>query len=105
MGSQRRISQRHNELPIPRQYTRGLSLGIVCLLLFGSSWTIWILARPLYWKLYADVLHRYEQDPNFVQSDGTLGSGKQWGVCMRTSPLYCTQLLHYVLFITWHMSA
>jgi hypothetical protein len=28
------------------------------------------------------------------------------GACgMRTSPLYCTQLLHYMLFITWHMSA
>jgi hypothetical protein len=63
------------DLLIPRQYTRGVALGVVLLLLFGCSWTIWILARPLYWKLYAEVIHRYQPDPQLTFEHAAYGAG------------------------------
>lgn len=62
-------SSHQADLIVPRQYSRGLALGVVFLLLFGCSWTIWVLARPLYWRLYADVIHRYEPDPSIASND------------------------------------
>jgi hypothetical protein len=82
MGQQhrRRSSQKHSDVGsfLPRQHSRGLALAIVCLLLLGGSYTIWVLARPLYWRLYAEVIHRYQSDPAFVTSNGGLDSGKPW---------------------------
>lgn len=71
----KRSSKRGSEhLPTPdRQYSRFVALAIVLLLLFGFSWTIWVLARPLYWKLYADVIHRYTPDPTFGIGDAAAG--------------------------------
>jgi hypothetical protein len=43
-----------------RMRTLALVVIGVCILLMG--YTMWILARPLYWRLYAEVIHRYESD-------------------------------------------
>lgn len=80
MGQHRRRSQKQSDLGsfLPRQHSRGLALAIVCLLLLGGSYTIWVLARPLYWRLYAEVIHKYQLDPAFVTSNGVLDSGRHW---------------------------
>jgi hypothetical protein len=42
---------------------RGLALGIVGLMSLGLIFALYMLGRPLYWKIYAEVIHRYEPDP------------------------------------------
>lgn len=75
MVKHKRTSYKEPDQQLPRQYSRGLALGIVCLLLFGGTWTVWVLARPLYWRLYAEVIHRYQPDPGFDDA------GRQHGLC------------------------
>jgi hypothetical protein len=41
---------------------RTLALVVIGVCVALMSYTMWILARPLYWRLYAEVIHRYESD-------------------------------------------
>jgi len=41
---------------------RGFALVVVVLSAALAGYTVWILARPLYWRFYAEVIHRYETD-------------------------------------------
>lgn len=42
---------------------RGMAIGLVGLMLCGLLFLLYVLGRPLYWKFYAEVIHRYEPDP------------------------------------------
>ena len=42
---------------------RGLAVGIVAATGLLLLFLLYVLGRPLYWKFYAEVIHRYEVDP------------------------------------------
>lgn len=50
---------------IPRRERpfRGVALGVVGLGLVLVTFAGYVLLRPVYWRLYAEVIHRYEPDP------------------------------------------
>jgi hypothetical protein len=41
---------------------RGVALALVLLSVSLMGYTIVLLGRPLYWRIYAEVVHRYESD-------------------------------------------
>jgi hypothetical protein len=41
---------------------RGFALFVVLVAAALLGYTVWMLARPLYWRFYAEVIHRYESD-------------------------------------------
>jgi hypothetical protein len=64
--------------PVPRaprreRPYRGVALGVVGFGLVALCFVSYILLRPVYWKLYAEVIHRYEPDP--VSSAAQLAGG------------------------------
>jgi hypothetical protein len=46
-----------------RSPLRGLAVGIVAATGLLLLFLLYVLGRPLYWKFYAEVIHRYEPDP------------------------------------------
>jgi hypothetical protein len=50
--------QQHGRSPL-----RGLAVGIVAATGLLLLFLLYVLGRPLYWKFYAEVIHRYEPDP------------------------------------------
>lgn len=46
-----------------RSPLRGLAFGIVAATGLLLLFLLYVLGRPLYWKFYAEVIHRYEPDP------------------------------------------
>lgn len=47
-------------MPVKNPRMRGIALAVVLLALGLMIYMLVLLGRPLYWKLYADVFHRYE---------------------------------------------
>jgi hypothetical protein len=48
---------------VGRSPLRGLAVGIVAATGLLLLFLLYVLGRPLYWKFYAEVIHRYEPDP------------------------------------------
>eukprot|EP00882_Tetradesmus_deserticola_P025734 GHRQ01028293.1.p1 GENE.GHRQ01028293.1~~GHRQ01028293.1.p1 ORF type:complete len:344 (+),score=91.62 GHRQ01028293.1:276-1307(+) len=48
---------------LERSPFRGLAVGIIAATGLLLLFLLYLLGRPLYWKFYAEVIHRYEADP------------------------------------------
>lgn len=65
------------------------ALLLVLLAAVLGGYATWVLARPLYWRFYADVIHRYESDAaaqliqELQKETAPLGEGAR-SACSRT---------------------
>lgn len=64
MGMHRpRIPSRSIGGDVPRlPRMRGVALSIIVLSTSLMLYTVWLVGRPLYWRVYADFIHRYESE-------------------------------------------